>query len=57
VRNHASCARAADDYAGERQLFAAGCQDAKRVLDPIDARRADAEYRAGFSEEAKRSPF
>jgi hypothetical protein len=35
----------------------AGCQDAKRVLDPIDVRRADPEYRAGFSEEAKRSPF
>ena len=57
VRAHASCARAAENYSDDRQeeaLFAAGCQDAKRVLDPIDARRADPQYRAGFNNEAKR---
>ena len=57
VRAHASCARAAENYRDDRQeeaLFAAGCQAAKRVLDPIDARRADPQYRDGFNNEAKR---
>jgi TraM recognition site of TraD and TraG len=54
IRGHASCGRAAEDYSGDQQEFIAGCQDAARVLRPIDARRADAQYRAGFNDEANR---
>lgn len=54
---HVTCATAAEGYSGNAQAFNAGCQDAKRVLDPIDARRADPQYRTGFNDEAKRFPF
>lgn len=57
VRGHVSCARAAANYHGDQQIYAAGCQDAERILAPIDARRSDPEYRAGFNDEAKRSPL
>ena len=56
VREHASCTSAAENFTGDRQLFAAGCRDAKDRLDPIDARRADPQYRAGFNDEAARPP-
>jgi hypothetical protein len=54
---HVTCATAAEGYSGNAQAFNAGCQDAKRVLDPIDALRADLQYRTGFNDEAKRFPF
>jgi len=58
--NHVTCDRAAADYSADRgsaQLFRAGCLDAKHWLDPVDARRADPQYRAGFNDEAKRNPL
>jgi hypothetical protein len=57
VTNHRSCAQAADDWSADRAAFAIGCEEAKRRLDPIDARRRDPQYRAGFSDEAKRLPI
>jgi hypothetical protein len=54
IRRHASCVRAAAGYSGDQQDFAAGCEDAKRWLGPIDARRADPQYRQGFNDEAAR---
>lgn len=48
---------AAGNYSGDQQLFAAGCEDAKGKLDPIDERRLDPLYRAGFSDEAQRMPL
>lgn len=56
VRGHASCVRAARDYSGDEQLFVAGCAGAQRILRVIDERRADPQYRAGFNDEAQRSP-
>jgi hypothetical protein len=62
VRGHLSCATKAVDYGGEnnlaRTLFNAGCVDAKERLEAIDeARHADAQYRAGFNDEAGRAPI
>src|ERR1019366_8835046 len=37
--DHFSCAEEAKTYCGDQRLFAAGCQDAKRKLDPIDDAR------------------
>ena len=54
------CDQAADDYSDNEQavsMFEAGCTDAKRWLDPIDAKRADPQYKAGFNDEAKRDPL
>jgi hypothetical protein len=52
--NHKSCGDAANGYsAGDKVAFIAGCQEAKRRLDPIDVRRADTRYRAGFSDAVK----
>ena len=54
------CDQAADDYSDNEQavsLFEAGCTDAKRWLDLIDAKRADPQYKAGFNDEAKRDPL
>jgi len=54
------CDQAADDYSDNQQavsLFEAGCKDAKRWLDPIDVKRADPQYKAGFNDEAKRNPL
>jgi hypothetical protein len=43
---------------GDKLGFRAGCEDAKRRLDPIDQRRrTDREYRAGFSREASIAPL
>jgi hypothetical protein len=68
VGDHLSCAEAAHDYEpgengpdpnrpGDKTAFFAGCQEAKRRLDPIDARQvSEPEYRAGFSDAAKRLP-
>ena len=54
LRDHASCPRAAH---GGNQEFIAGCEEAKRRLDPIDDRRhRDAEYRAGFNAGWKEAP-
>lgn len=56
--NHKTCGDAANDYTtGDKVAFIAGCQEAKRRLDPIDVRRADTRYRAGFSDAAKQLPF
>jgi len=73
VANHKSCGDAAFDYLGSPGFeprgregyiadddlveFGAGCQAAKSILDPIDARRADLQYRAGFNDEAQRLPI
>ncbi len=66
VPGHTSCADKADAYdpekngtgPGHKAAFAAGCQEAKRRLDPIDdRRRKEPQYRAGFADEAKRSPL
>jgi hypothetical protein len=55
VAGHNSCAEAAT---GDKAAFTAGCQEAKRRLDPIDEkRRSEPQYRAGFADEAKRSPI
>jgi TonB family protein len=54
---HLLCAEAVDNYPGDKAAFVAGCQDAKGRLDPIDVRRADPQYRAGFNDEAKRLPI
>jgi type IV secretory pathway TraG/TraD family ATPase VirD4 len=56
-RSHdpAPCSEAAADYSDNQQvvsLFEAGCTDAKRWLDPIDAKRTDPQYKAGFNYEA-----
>jgi hypothetical protein len=59
-RNHRSCADASDNYGSTAEAvaaFKAGCLDAKNHLDPIDARRADPQYKAGFNDEAKRLPL
>jgi hypothetical protein len=43
---------------GDKSAFRAGCEEAKRRLDPIDdRRRSDPEYRAGFSGEATVAPL
>jgi hypothetical protein len=60
VRGHLPCNEEAEQYsysAAAKMIFAAGCEDAKRRLDPIDARRTDTQYRAGFNDEAARSPL
>jgi type IV secretory pathway TraG/TraD family ATPase VirD4 len=57
VTRHASCAQEARTYSGDAKAFAAGCENARSRLAPIDERRADPQYRAGFSDEAKRSPL
>ena len=57
VLNHGSCAAAAGNYSGNEMLFEAGCQDAKGKLDLIDQRRADQDYRTGFSDKAKGLPL
>lgn len=49
-----ACTNGAKNHAGKRLDFVIGCLDAKSVLDPIDARRSDAQYSAGFNDEAKR---
>lgn len=55
---HKSCDEAGQDYSGDKSAFIDGCQDAKRHLDPIDAKRtSDSEYRAGFNDEARHLPL
>lgn len=57
-RDHMSCAAAAQNYSTNPFVggaFLTGCQDAQHRLDPIDARRADPQYRTGFNDAAKRS--
>jgi len=55
---HKSCEEAADGFSGNKADFIAGCQDAKRHLDPIDVKRkSDSEYRAGFNDGAARLPL
>jgi len=49
--NPGPCDEAAEDYSDNQQaaaLFEAGCKDAKAWLDPIDVKRADPQYKAGF---------
>jgi hypothetical protein len=56
VPGHMSCDEAASGYKtfGDKLTFTVGCQEAKRRLDPIDARRnSDPEYRLGFADAAK----
>lgn len=58
--NPEPCEEAAEDYADNQQisaLFEAGCNDAKRILDRVDIRRTDPQYKAGFNDEAKRDPL
>jgi hypothetical protein len=58
--NPGPCDEAAEDYSDNQQaaaLFEAGCKDAKAWLDPIDVKRADPQYKAGFNDEAKRDPL
>ena len=61
VSGHASCAEMAarqTQAAGDKSAFLSGCQEAKRRLDPVDARRqSDSDYRAGFSSGAKAAPL
>jgi peptidoglycan hydrolase-like protein with peptidoglycan-binding domain len=61
VAGHASCAEAAARHAqaaGDKSAFLSGCEEAKRRLDPVDARRqSDGHYRAGFSGGAKAEPL
>jgi hypothetical protein len=43
---------------GEKSAFLSGCEEAKRRLDLVDARRQiDPDYRAGFSGGAKAVPL
>jgi type IV secretory pathway TraG/TraD family ATPase VirD4 len=57
VPGRATCAHAAAGYDGNRPDFAAGCVDAKRILDTIDEQRKDTDYRSGFGDEANRLPL
>jgi hypothetical protein len=61
VPGHASCAEMAEKRlvsGGDKSAFRAGCEEAKRRLDPIDDHRlTDPEYRAGFSSEASVAPL
>jgi type IV secretory pathway TraG/TraD family ATPase VirD4 len=57
VRGHASCNGAAGRFDGDRSEFAGGCLGAKRILDPMDEKREDPDYRAGFNDEAQRVPL
>jgi hypothetical protein len=57
ARGHASCVRAAEAYNGDQREFATGCEEAMHRLGAIDAERRDAQYRAGFNDEAQRSPL
>jgi hypothetical protein len=59
-RDHETCAAATRDQTKTTPtaaMFEAGCNEAKRWLDPIDVKRADPQYRAGFNDEAKRLPL
>lgn len=51
--------RGREGYIGDDDIiqFDAGCGAAKSILDPIDVRRKDPEYRAGFNDEATRAPL
>lgn len=55
---HPTCADAGENFAGNKTAFITGCQEAKRQLDPIDAKRlSDPQYRAGFNEGAEQLPL
>jgi membrane protein implicated in regulation of membrane protease activity len=55
---HRSCADAGDNFPGDKAAFIAGCQESKRQLDLIDAKRlSEPQYRAGFNDEAKQLPL
>jgi len=54
--NHLPCERIAEQQPSSSALdFAVGCLDAKYILDPIDARRADPQHKAGFNDAAAAS--
>jgi hypothetical protein len=61
VAGHASCAEMAarrTQVGGDKSAFLSGCEETKRRLDTVDARRQiDADYRAGFSGGAKAAPL
>ena len=60
VRGHHACAEANEKYsdkADEKMMFSSGYLAAKSLLDPIDIRRADPQYRTGFNERAKLLPL
>ncbi|HVA41361.1 MAG TPA: hypothetical protein VNF49_11900 [Candidatus Binataceae bacterium] len=55
---HKSCDEASEGFSGDKSAFLAGCQGAKRLLDPIDVKRlSDAMYRAGFNYGAEELPI
>jgi len=57
VPHHLPCASDAT-IGDDEAAFIAGCEDTKRRLDPIDARRgSDPQYRSGFSDAAKTLPI
>jgi hypothetical protein len=54
MAGHKSCEGASGGFAGDNAAFVSGCLEAKRRLDPIDARRrGEPQYRTGFSDGAK----
>jgi hypothetical protein len=53
VPGHASCDQQARTYSGNSAPFVIGCETARGKLAAIDTRRADPQYRSGFSDEAK----
>jgi type IV secretory pathway TraG/TraD family ATPase VirD4 len=61
VRNHLSCEEASEQYSGNSRSqaqFGAGCLASQNHLQPIDLRRnTDPQYKAGFNDQAKRSPL
>jgi peptidoglycan hydrolase-like protein with peptidoglycan-binding domain len=61
VPGHVSCAEMAEKRmvgGADKSAFRAGCEEAKRRLDPIDdRRRTDPESRAGFNNEASIAPL
>jgi len=66
VPGHLSCKDAGNKYAQSRgpsfnpfvaMVFIGGCDEAARMLAPIDQRRTDPQYRSGFNDEAKRLPL
>ena len=53
-----SCAEAGRNFSGNQASYIAGCEEAKRRLDPIDAKRlGEPEYRAGFNDRAQQLPL
>jgi hypothetical protein len=54
---HKSCEEAGSNFSRNKTDFITGCQNAKQRLDPIDAKRSDPQYWAGFNDGAEQPPL